>query len=41
METEMRKYGGQPFISFRVLAKASGVNRQTIMANVRQLENMK
>jgi len=36
----MRKYGGQPFVSFRKLSEASGVNRQTIMKMVRLLENM-
>jgi len=35
-----RRYGNQPFISFRKLAKASGVNRQTIMTYVRLLEKM-
>jgi len=37
----MRKYGSQPFISFRKLSKASGVNRQTIMKMVKLLEDMK
>ena len=36
----MRKYGGHPFISFRKLSEASGVNRQTIMKMVKLLENM-
>jgi len=35
-----RKYGNQPEISYRKLAEASGVNRQTIMACVRLLERM-
>jgi len=33
-----RRYGSQPEISYRKLAKASGVSRQTIMRLVRLLE---
>jgi len=37
----MRKYGGQPEISYRKLSEASGVSVNTIMSCVRILEEMK
>ena len=36
----MRKYGGQPEISFRKLSEASGVSVNTIMSYVKLLEGL-
>jgi len=36
----MRKYGNQPFISFRKLSKASGISVTTIMKLVKMLEKL-
>jgi len=37
----MRKYGNQPYISFRILSEASGCSAGTIMRYVKLLETIK